>query len=146
MKLHVLKNRFRINKEGLPRPSVFSWPARHLGQAGFNSRALLWCKILILRGELQDIAVGDLTLRCLLTPGPYPGGISPHVDIEGTRVLFGQDMHGPFDPARGSDMKKWKISMLSLPDLKADILCEGYYGIYQPAGEVKRYIETYLRR
>lgn len=101
---------------------------------------------IILRGELQELAVGDLTLHCLFTPGHTPGGVSPYVDTEGIRVLFGQDIHGPFDSSWGSDLKKWKVSMLSLLDLKADVLCEGHYGIYQPAGEVKRYIETYLRR
>lgn len=101
---------------------------------------------LILRGELQDIAVGDLTLRCLLTPGHTPGGISPYVDTGGIRVLFGQDIHGPFDSSWGSDLKKWKTSMQSLLNLKADILCEGHFGVYQPADEVQRYIETYLRR
>jgi len=101
---------------------------------------------IVLKGELQEIAVGDLTLRCVLTPGHTPGGISPYVDAGGTRVLFGQDIHGPFDSSWGSDRKKWKNSMQSLLALKADILCEGHYGVYQPAGEVKGYIETYLRR
>jgi hypothetical protein len=28
--------------------------------------------------------------------------------------------------------------------LEADILCEGHFGIYQPAKEARRYIEGYL--
>jgi|GEM_PF-6910123 hypothetical protein len=31
-----------------------------------------------------------------------------------------------------------------LIDLKSDMLCEGHFGIYQPASEVKDYIESYL--
>jgi len=33
-----------------------------------------------------------------------------------------------------------------LLDLEADILCEGHFGIYQPAGAVKKYIQGYLQR
>ena len=35
--------------------------------------------------------------------------------------------------------------MRGLLKLKADILCEGHFGIYRPAVEVRRYIEGYLR-
>jgi len=31
-----------------------------------------------------------------------------------------------------------------LLSLKADILCEGHFGIYQPAEEVERYIKSFL--
>lgn len=30
--------------------------------------------------------------------------------------------------------------------LEADILCEGHFGIYSPASEVRRYIESYLQQ
>ncbi|MDO9535236.1 MAG: MBL fold metallo-hydrolase [Bacillota bacterium] len=99
-----------------------------------------------LRGEMQELSVGDLTLYCPLTPGHTPGGISPYLDIEGIRVLFGQDIHGPFDPSWGSHMGQWKVSMKKLLDLKADILCEGHFGIYRPASQVQDYIQSYLRR
>ena len=97
-----------------------------------------------LRGEMTDLPVGDLTLHCPLTPGHTPGGISPYLDIEGTRILFGQDIHGPFNPSWGSNIDEWKTSMKKLLDLKADILCEGHFGIYRPASRVRGYIEAYL--
>jgi len=97
-----------------------------------------------LSGEIPDLSVGDVTLYCPLTPGHTPGGISPYLDIEGTRILFGQDIHGPFNPSWGSDIGQWKISMKKLLDLKADILCEGHFGIYRPASQVQSYIESYL--
>ncbi len=97
-----------------------------------------------LSGEMPNLSVGDVTLSCPLTPGHTPGGISPYLDIEGTRVLFGQDIHGPFNPSWGSDIGQWKISMKKLLDLKADILCEGHFGIYRPASQVQSYIEAYL--
>ncbi|MPN63429.1 hypothetical protein SDC9_211188 [bioreactor metagenome] len=36
--------------------------------------------------------------------------------------------------------------MQKLLDLKADILCEGHFGIYQPAAAVRKYIEGYMQR
>jgi len=99
---------------------------------------------LVLNGEMQDVTVGELTLRCLFTPGHTPGGISPYVDLNGCRILFGQDIHGPFNVSWGSDMEKWQVSMKKLIDLEADILCEGHFGVYQPAAKVRQYIEHYL--
>ncbi|MDD4161493.1 MAG: Zn-dependent hydrolase, partial [Methanothrix sp.] len=61
------------------------------------------------------------------------------------RVLFGQDIHGPFSPAWGSDLTKWRTSMQKLIALNADVLCEGHAGIYR--GEmIRKYIESYLKR
>lgn len=101
---------------------------------------------MLLSEEIQSLKVGDITLHCPLTPGHTPGGISPYVDIKGTRILFGQDIHGPFNPSWGSDIEKWKMSMKNLLALKADILCEGHFGVYRPAARVKEYIEYYLDR
>jgi glyoxylase-like metal-dependent hydrolase (beta-lactamase superfamily II) len=66
--------------------------------------------------------------------------------MDGKKVLFGQDIHGPFNQAWGSDLDQWKKSMQKLLDLEADILCEGHLGIYSPAAEVRRYIESYLQQ
>ncbi|OPY57932.1 MAG: Metallo-beta-lactamase L1 precursor [Pelotomaculum sp. PtaU1.Bin035] len=99
---------------------------------------------LVLDGEMQDLKVGGLTLHCLFTPGHTPGGISPYVDLNGSRILFGQDIHGPFNASWGADMEKWQTSMKKLIDIKADILCEGHFSIYKPATKVRQYIEHYL--
>lgn len=99
---------------------------------------------LVLQGDRQDVQVGKYTLHCLHTPGHTPGGISIYTDLSQVRVLFGQDIHGPFDTAWGADLKQWKASMKKLIELKADILCEGHFGIYRPASKVQQYIEYYL--
>ncbi|MCL6477691.1 MAG: MBL fold metallo-hydrolase [Peptococcaceae bacterium] len=99
---------------------------------------------IVLSGGMESITIGNLVLHCPHTPGHTPGGISPYVDIGGTRILFGQDIHGPFDPSWGSDMEKWEASMRKLLDLKADILCEGHFGVYRPASGVQEYIKHYL--
>ena len=83
-------------------------------------------------------------LHCLHTPGHTPGSISLYRDREGKRILFGQDIHGPFHSAFGSDIEAWKKSMQILLALNADILCEGHFGIFQPRERVRSYIERYL--
>ncbi|HUN53988.1 MAG TPA: MBL fold metallo-hydrolase [Smithella sp.] len=92
----------------------------------------------------ETLIFGQEELHCLHTPGHTPGSISLYLDREGKRVLFGQDIHGPFHKAFGSDIEAWKKSMQALLDLEADILCEGHFGIFQPKEKVRGYIEGYL--
>ncbi|HPF44633.1 MAG TPA: MBL fold metallo-hydrolase, partial [Syntrophomonadaceae bacterium] len=80
----------------------------------------------------------------LHTPGHTPGSLSIFCQYDGLKVLFGQDIHGPFNEEWGSDKNEWRRSLRRLLTLDADILCEGHFGIYQPASEVRRYIESYL--
>lgn len=100
----------------------------------------------VLKGSQEIVRAGNLELVCLHTPGHTRGGISVYLDIGELRVLFGQDIHGPFNKEWGSDMKQWRNSMQTLLNLEADILCEGHFGIYQPAAAVRKYIEGYLQR
>ena len=60
---------------------------------------------------------------------------------EGKKILFGQDLHGPFTKDFLSDLQAYQNSMEKLLDIEADILCEGHFGVFQPAKEVRRYIE-----
>lgn len=99
----------------------------------------------LLSGELQELMLGDLKFNFLHTPGHTPGSISVYIDTKDGRVLFGQDIHGPFSPAWGSDLKQWRVSMQKLLALKADVLCEGHAGIYR-GDKVGKYIESYLER
>lgn len=96
--------------------------------------------------EEEDTEVGDLTLKAVFTPGHSPGSVSAYLDASGARVLFGQDIHGPFHPDFGSDIEAWRNSMARLLALDADILCEGHFGIYSPSDAVRSYIEGYLER
>ena len=100
----------------------------------------------VLRSEEETLSLGGLKLVFLHTPGHTPGGISPYVDLGGKRILFGQDIHGPFHPAWGSDLAAWEQSMQKLLALQPDILCEGHFGVYRPYEKVRRYIEGYLQR
>lgn len=85
-------------------------------------------------------------LVCLHTPGHTPGSLSIYLDKGGERVLFGQDIHGPFLPEFGADLSAWRRSMTALLELHADILCEGHFGIYRTKERVREYIEDYLEQ
>jgi len=98
-----------------------------------------------LTGERQRLRFGGQELVCLHTPGHTPGSLSVYLDRGGKRVLFGQDIHGPFCPEFGSDLAAWRRSMDKLLALKADILCEGHFVIYQPQETVTQYIQHYLK-
>ncbi len=67
------------------------------------------------------------------------------MDIKGNRVLFGQDIHGPYIPSWGANLAQAKSSLENLEALEADILCEGHFGIYKPKDKVKEYIQGYLK-
>lgn len=94
----------------------------------------------VIEGEEKELQVGEILLRCIHTPGHTPGSISILWEKGQGRVLFGQDIHGPFLPEFGSDLQKWKSSMKSLLALEPDVLCEGHYGVFQPREEARRFI------
>jgi glyoxylase-like metal-dependent hydrolase (beta-lactamase superfamily II) len=97
-----------------------------------------------LNSEEERLFFGEQEVVCLHTPGHSPGSISVYLDRGGKRVLFGQDIHGPFLAAFGANMSHWQKSMEKLLALKADILCEGHFGIFKPNKIVTEYIERYL--
>ena len=99
---------------------------------------------IILRGNQVTLIFGKQEIHCLHTPGHTPGSIAPFLDRNGKRILFGQDIHGPFMKSFGSDLGQWKTSMNKLLSLKADILCEGHFGIFSSRGKVEGYIKGYL--
>jgi glyoxylase-like metal-dependent hydrolase (beta-lactamase superfamily II) len=95
-------------------------------------------------GHSETLSLADCDLVLLHTPGHTPGSLSVYLDRDGKRVLFGQDIHGPFLADFGANMSHWQSSMEELLALNADILCEGHFGIYQPNKKVTAYIERYL--
>jgi len=97
-----------------------------------------------LKGEREILNYGGEELHCVHTPGHTPGSISLYLDRAGKRILFGQDIHGPFHRDFDSDIKAWKKSMQKLLALDADILCEGHFGIFHSKERVRQYIERYL--
>ncbi|UCC20464.1 MAG: MBL fold metallo-hydrolase [Promethearchaeota archaeon] len=97
-----------------------------------------------IKGELEILKFGDYGFQCIHTPGHTPGSISILIETEEhAKILFGQDLHGPIIPGV-SDFNDYQKSLEKLLDLNADILCEGHFGIFQPASEVQRYIKKYI--
>jgi len=98
-----------------------------------------------LTGDGGFLTCGDEEIHWIHTPGHTPGSISLYIDRGGKRILFGQDIHGPFLRRFRSDIGQWRRSMEKLLELKADILCEGHFGIYRSNESVESYIRGYLR-
>ena len=97
-----------------------------------------------LEGSGGTLEIGNKKINWLHTPGHTPGSIVLYVECEGQRILFGQDIHGPFHPDFESDISLWSESMEKVMALDSDILCEGHFGIYSPREKVKKYIQSYL--
>ncbi len=93
-----------------------------------------------LSSDKGTVPVGNRTLRYLHTPGHTPGSIVVYYNDGDRRILFGQDLHGPFNAAWGSDITQWRASMNMVQDLEADILCEGHYGVYRGKSAVRQFI------
>jgi glyoxylase-like metal-dependent hydrolase (beta-lactamase superfamily II) len=94
--------------------------------------------------DQEFLYFGAQKVVCLHTPGHTPGSLSLYLDRDQKRILFGQDIHGPFLAEFGANMPHWQKSMETLLALNADILCEGHFGVYKPANKVRQYIERYL--
>jgi glyoxylase-like metal-dependent hydrolase (beta-lactamase superfamily II) len=99
-----------------------------------------------LTGDHEIMRFREQELHCVHTPGHTPGSIAAYLDRSGKRILFGQDIHGPFMSSFRSNIEDWKKSMNMLIALQADILCEGHFGIFQPRDKVEQYIRSYLRQ
>ena len=97
-----------------------------------------------LRGVLEKIQLGQYEFQCFHTPGHTPGSISVLIEVESTKILFGQDIHGPFYKSFGSNLNQYQKSMQKLLDLNTNILCEGHYGVIKPASEVNRFIRSHM--
>jgi glyoxylase-like metal-dependent hydrolase (beta-lactamase superfamily II) len=97
-----------------------------------------------LTGDKKILHFGNYDFQCIHTPGHTPGSICVYVDIDNKKCLFGQDIHGPFYPAFGSNLDDYQKSMKKLLNLEIDILFEGHYGIFQPSEEVYKYIKRHM--
>ncbi len=98
-----------------------------------------------LTGSGGEIPLRDEKLSFLHIPGHTPGSISVYADSGGRRILFGQDISAPLLPEFNCDMAAWRLSMEKLLALKADVLCDGHSGVYQPARAVAAYIRHFIK-
>lgn len=91
--------------------------------------------------EKESFHFGDHQLISLHTPGHTSGSISLYIDIDGTRVLFAQDIGAPLLKDFHCNPSQWMDSIQKLYALDADILCDGHSGAYGPKRNVKRYLD-----
>lgn len=96
-------------------------------------------------GDRQRFAVGNGTITAHHCPGHSPGSVVYGAEIDGKRVLFGQDVHGPLHPSLLSDRNDYLRSLRRLLELDAEILCEGHFGIYRGRNDVRRFIGSFLQ-
>ncbi len=96
------------------------------------------------KGDFEILKLGENEFQCIHTPGHTPGSISVLLEINNGKILFAQDVHGPFSSEFGSNLKEYQKSMEKLLILEADILCEGHFGVIQPAKEIDKFIKNYI--
>ena len=92
----------------------------------------------------ETFSLGNGTIQSFHTPGHSPGSVVYLVESAGKKILFGQDVHGPLDAALLSDREDYIRSLKFLITLKADILCEGHFGIFEGRKDVEDYITSFL--
>jgi glyoxylase-like metal-dependent hydrolase (beta-lactamase superfamily II) len=97
-----------------------------------------------LKGEHQDLWVGQKKIGALHVPGHSPGSVVYVMESEGLKILFGQDVHGPLDASLLSNRDDYRRSLKLLLSLEADVLCEGHYGVIRGKDEVAEFIESFL--
>lgn len=98
-----------------------------------------------LQGEQSTLAIGNGSVTAIHCPGHSPGSVVYMTEVDGQRVLFGQDVHGPIHPALLSDGKQYQESLKKLLDLDADLLLEGHFGIFRGREDVRDYIRSFMR-
>jgi glyoxylase-like metal-dependent hydrolase (beta-lactamase superfamily II) len=96
-------------------------------------------------GSQGILPITGQEIHFLHTPGHTPGSISPYLDRNGTRILFGQDLGAPLLTDFDCDPSAWRLSMERLLALKAEVLCDGHSGIYQPSSRVAAYIRHFIK-
>jgi glyoxylase-like metal-dependent hydrolase (beta-lactamase superfamily II) len=92
----------------------------------------------------ETFALGNGTIQSFHTPGHSPGSVVYMVDSAGKKILFGQDVHGPLDATLLSDREDYIRSLKFLLTLKADILCEGHFGIFEGREDIEDFIRSFL--
>ncbi len=64
-----------------------------------------------LTGPRDTIQLGERTVEAIHIPGHSPGSLVYLTESQGLKVLFGQDVHGPLDPAFHSNRKDYQQSL-----------------------------------
>ncbi len=128
--------------------------ARYLEEGDNRVTAALWYGARIrpfsvdlkLNRPRERLGLGDRFIEAIHAPGHSPGSVVYLAESCGSRVLFGQDVHGPLHPDLLSDRGRYQQSLALLLSLEADILCEGHFGVYFGRDEAAAFIRSFLQR
>jgi len=102
------------------------------------------CKVnLKLTEQREELIIGSTVFNFMHIPGHTPGSIAIFIKMGTQKVLFGQDIHGPYQSIWGGDPQLAISSLGKLLEIRADILCEGHYGVIQPGSEVEQFIREF---
>lgn len=93
----------------------------------------------------ENITLGERIITAIHTPGHSPGSVVYVTESEGLSVVFAQDVHGPLDPGFFSNRTDYLQSLKRILDLKADILCEGHYGIFRGDSAIREFILPFMQ-
>lgn len=88
--------------------------------------------------------VGGEKITARHCPGHTPGSVVYVAELQSQRILFGQDIHGPLHASFLSNQADYLQSLENLLELKADILCEGHFGVFRGKDQVDKFIRQYL--
>ena len=97
-----------------------------------------------IEGHKEIFKVGKQEVLAYHCPGHSPGSLVYLATLENQKILFGQDVHGPLDPSLLSNREDYIRSLKFMMGLKADILCEGHFGIYKGKDNINKFIQSFL--
>lgn len=92
----------------------------------------------------EDICLGERIIKAIHTPGHSPGSVVYATESEGLKIVFAQDVHGPLNPSFMSDRADYLQSLKRILGLRADILCEGHYGIFRGDSAIRKFILQFM--
>ena len=94
--------------------------------------------------QTERFKIGKGELIAHHCPGHSPGSVVYRIKLADQTVLFGQDVHGPLDSSFLSNRQDYINSLKFMMTLKADILCEGHFGVFEGKEKVEKFIRSYL--
>lgn len=97
-----------------------------------------------LKGEKNVLRVGDGEITALHWPGHSPGSVVYTTQLENRHILFGQDVHGPIHPALLSDQQQYQNSLAKLLEIKANLLLEGHFGVFEGQAAIHQFIRSFM--
>ena len=97
-----------------------------------------------IQGQTERFKVGNGELIAHHCPGHSPGSLVYRAKLADRTVLFAQDVHGPLDSSFLSNRQDYINSLKFMMSLKADILCEGHFGVFEGKKKIEKFVRSYL--